>query len=90
MALSHAGGNAPAAFNDPDRPFINGDIHFFPSDYNDRVPAWPFHPDQAGKNRFNETDVRSKSLPGRWLPGPGTAGEWWNVIHRTRLPTGQI
>ncbi|MDH7510089.1 MAG: transporter substrate-binding domain-containing protein [Methanolinea sp.] len=56
-ALSHARDDALAAFNDPAGPFISGDLYVFAYDYNGTVLAWPYRPDQVGKNRYNETDM---------------------------------
>ncbi len=57
FALSHARDDALAALNDPAGPFINGDLYVFAYDYNGTVLAWPYRPDQVGKNRYNETDM---------------------------------
>lgn len=47
---------ALAAFNDPNGPFIDGELYIFAYDYNGTVLSWPYRPDQIGMNRTNATD----------------------------------
>lgn len=44
------------SFSDPNGSFIRGDLYIFAYDYNGTVLAWPYRPDQIGKNRIDETD----------------------------------
>ena len=44
------------SFNNPNGSFIRGDLYIFAYDYNGTVLAWPYRPDQIGKNRLDETD----------------------------------
>jgi len=48
---------ALAEFNDPNGSFIRDDLYIFADDYNGTVLAWPYQPDEIGKNRLNATDA---------------------------------
>ena len=55
-AETHGKEKALAAFNDPDGPFIDGELYIFAYDYNGTVLSWPYRPDQLGVNRYHATD----------------------------------
>ena len=56
-AKTHGKEKALAEFNNPNGSFIKNGLYIFADDYNGTVLAWPYRPDEVGKNRFNATDA---------------------------------
>lgn len=59
-ALRNGREKALAEFNNVNGSFIRGDLYVFAYDYGGTVLAWPYRPDQIGRNRVNETDPAGK------------------------------
>ena len=55
-AKTHGKEKALAEFNNQNGSFVRNGLYIFADDYNGTALAWPYHPDQVGKNLFNETD----------------------------------
>jgi hypothetical protein len=49
--------NAIAAFNNPDGPFISGELYIFAYDFNGTVLALPFQPEVIGTDRSATSDI---------------------------------
>ena len=49
--------NATAAFNNPQGPFISGELYIFAYDYNGTVLALPFQPELIGTDRNATSDI---------------------------------